>query len=169
MRSNIHQLSGRVNDECIQCEKIFLPHMANEVFQTSRSGAACARYRERTTRKRNLHFFPASEPIEFFEMDILGLQLQSMKKRFHHSDDGPIVEDYKSDPHVKVDGYGRCDCVTRSLDGSIRYTRSSANRQRPLVRELVFLDSMRVSGSEASHNTSVPFSNKWAGQEIQQD
>lgn len=87
-------------------------------------------------------------------------------ERIFHSDDGPVLEDDKSDLYVKIDIYAFCDYVTRSLNSSVGYTRSLVDGQQLSICDHLLPDALRISRTEASLSDRVAYAEEWPGQEV---
>lgn len=65
-----HQDERRIYDT--MQKKFFWSHMAIDVYETVINCATCASINEPTKLKRHLQFFPASGPLKYVAVDILG-------------------------------------------------------------------------------------------------
>lgn len=84
-----------------------------------------------------------------------------------HSHDGPILEDDKSHLRGRPDAFSCGECAPSTLNLSMRYTQLSADGERPSISEYFIWSALRLPCTEASDNSCVLSSDKYAGQNVQ--
>lgn len=148
-RISRHPGERRIHDKI--GKKFFWPHMKNDVCQVVRNFLTCAHNLKSLKHKRQMQLLSSTIHLEFVALDILPHCRKRKTERYLWWWWATATWDNKSNCGFKHTGYAFCECDPRSLDQPIRCNRSSAEVQRPSIREYASRNFMRVPPTEASH------------------